>query len=355
MKKTVSHWRYKFLEETLEDASKKDIISVHQKTDILESYTPKDRLDFIQVVVTIGAILMGLGAILLVSSNWEIIPNLLKVFILLSTVIFTMWVSYLVKKTSINLSKALLILALLIFGASLFLIDLAYQFNIEAYTINFVWALAAVLISAIHKDLLVFIFAHILSFIVILVGFDSFILIEGLFLVSVLFILNANFGYQRLITFLSLSLFQVFLLYFLDYIELLNVYIAFIFLAQGGLIYYFKHDLNKDIFEFIGMVTLGAAAFTLSFPGIFENAFNIENGNVFSLPITFIFVLYLFYLINQNKLTPLIILSIFIVRYYFDTFYETLPRSFFFIIGGALVLGMGIFIERRRRKLDEKA
>jgi uncharacterized membrane protein len=190
---------------------------------------------------------------------------------------------------------------------------------------------------------------------VIFVGFDSFILIEGLFLVSVLFILNANFGYQRLITFLSLSLFQVFLLYFLDYIELLNVYIAFIFLAQGGLIYYFKHDLNKDIFEFIGMVTLGAAAFTLSFPGIFENAFNIENGNVFSLPITFIFVLYLFYLINQNKLTPLIILSIFIVRYYFDTFYETLPRSFFFIIGGALVLGMGIFIERRRRKLDEKA
>jgi len=355
MKKTVSKWRYKFLNETLEEASKKDLISPQQKSDILEEYIPKDGLDFIQVVVTIGAILMGLGAILFVSSNWEIIPNLLKVFILLSSVTVTMVISYSVKKQSINLSKALLILAVLIFGASLFLIDIAYQFNIEAYTINFVWALAAVLLSAIHKDLLMFIFAHILSFIVIIVGFDSFIIIEGLFLVSVLFILNAYFGYQRLITFLSLSLFQVFLFYFLDYLELLPLYIALLFFAEGAIIYYFKHDLNKDIFEFIGMVTLGIAAFSLSFPGIFEEAFNIENGNLFSLSTTLIFVLYLFYLINQNKLTPLVILSIFIVRYYFDTFYETLPRSFFFIIGGALVLGMGIFIERRRRKLDEKA
>ena len=353
MKKTLSQRHYQFLKDRLEEVQDQKVIDENQKTMILDQYEMKERLDFVQVVVTIGAILMGLGAILFVSSNWEVIPNLLKVIILWSAIIISLGFSYTTKKTSINVSKALLYLTILIFGASLFLIDLAYQFNIESYTLIFIWTLATLVLSAIHKDVLLFIFAHVLTGFFILIGFESFIFIQAIILVGLLFLGIDYFNFKKLLIFGSLTVLQILFLYTFDYMSVEPLIRALFFLSEGLILYYTKFSSNKDITEFSGLLLIGAASFSLTFPFIYEEAFLIENGSFISLPFTLVLIIYLFTLIEKNKLTPLLIIAVLIVRFYADTFYDTLPRSLFFIIGGAMMLGMGIFIERRRRSLNE--
>jgi uncharacterized membrane protein len=39
---------------------------------------------------------------------------------------------------------------------------------------------------------------------------------------------------------------------------------------------------------------------------------------------------------------------------YFDTFWSLLNRSYFFMLGGLLLIGGGLFLERERRKLTRK-
>ena len=52
---------------------------------------------FIVAISTIGAILLGIGAILFVASNWREIPDLMKVVILLGSTFGAYYLGYLFK------------------------------------------------------------------------------------------------------------------------------------------------------------------------------------------------------------------------------------------------------------------
>ena len=43
--------------------------------------------------------------------------------------------------------------------------------------------------------------------------------------------------------------------------------------------------------------------------------------------------------------------SIFIIAKYCDFFWSLLDRSIFFLVGGAILVGGGIFLERKRREI----
>ena len=349
MKKKISKYLFRFLSEALTDAADKNIISSQQEKDILTFYEERRGLDFIRVLVSIGSILIGLGVLLFIAGNWEVISNPIKVLIIVSFLAASMVSSFLTAEKRPITSQALLYLSVLIFGAGLFLINLAYNFNVEAYTINFVWALGALLLSSVYKDTILFVFAHFLAFLFLTLGFDETIYIQGLILLVIFFAGNYYFNYRKLITFGSLILLNVFVLYILVDLDVMDVYIAGIFFALGLLFYYFKHQINFDIFQFFGIVLMGASGFAWSFREIWQDFDFITNGSWISIPLSLAIVIYMFTLVSKRQITPLIVIAAFILRYYFDTLYDFLPRSLFFIIGGFLVLGMGYYIERFRR------
>lgn len=350
MSHKISKHQMTFLTEVLEDAESKNIIKPTQSKDILGHYEPRKGLDFIRVLVSFGAILIGLGVLLFIAGNWQAISNPWKVVIIITALASSMASSYLTAKDKPMTSQALLYLSVLIFGAGLFLIDLAYNFNLEPFVLSFVWALAALLLSSVYKDVILFIFAHVLAFAFITSGFDENIFAYAIPLLAIFFAGNYYFGFRKIVTFGSLLLAQVFIFYTLDFINLDPIYVSFVFLGQGLILYYFKHQLNVEIFQFIGIATAGIAAFSLTFRELWEDLTFIENGSIYSIPFSIAFTVYLFTLVSKKQLTPLIIISVFILRFYFDTFYEFLPRSLFFILGGAIVLGLGIYIERYRRE-----
>jgi uncharacterized membrane protein len=349
MKKKLSRFVYRFFQEALKDASEKDIISTQQSHDILAFYEERRGLDFIRVLVSIGSILIGLGVLLFIAGNWQVISNPFKVIIIVSFLAASMTGSFLTAKKRPITSQALLYLSVLIFGAGLFLINLAYNFNVEAYTINFVWALGALLLSSVYKDTILFVFAHVLAFLFLTIGFSEAIYIQGFILLVIFFAGNYYFNYQKLITFGSLTLLLVFILYIFNDLDVLGLYTALAFFAIGLGLYYFKHQINFDIFQFFGVVVMGIAGFALSFREIWQELEIITNGTFFAIPLSMGIVVYMFTLVRKRQITPLIVIAAFILRYYFDTLYDFLPRSLFFIIGGFMVLGMGYYIERFRR------
>lgn len=350
MKHTVSKRMLNFFKDALLDAKEKAIINDSQVKDILKHYEERRGLDFIRVLVSFGSILIGLGVILFIAGNWQVITNPFKVLIIVTALALSMGASYLTSKARPLTSQALLYLSILIFGAGLFLIDIAYNFNLEGYTIAFVWALAALLLSSVYKDVLLFIFAHILAFAFIVSGFNANIFALAIPLLVVFFTGNVYFGYQKIVTFGSLVLTQVFVLYAFDFFDVDGVFVAAAFLSEGLALYYFKHQLNLDIFRFVGITTASVAAFSLTFRELWEELGFISNGSFYAIPFAIAFTGYLFTLVSKRQVTPLIFIAVFILRFYFDTFYEFLPRSIFFILGGFMVLGMGVYIERYRRE-----
>lgn len=357
MKKKISKYLYRFLSEALVDASDKNIISSQQEQDILTFYEERRGLDFIRVLVSIGSILIGLGVLLFIAGNWEVISNPIKVLIILTFLAASMVSSFLTSQKRPITSQALLYLSVLIFGAGLFLINLAYNFNVEAYTLNFVWALGALLLSSVYKDTILFVFAHFLAFLFLTLGFSQAIYIQGFILLMIFFAGNYYFNYRKLITFGSLILFNVFILYIFSDLNVIGLYTALSFFAIGLLYYYFRHQINFDIFQFFGIAIMGISGFGLSFREIWQELEWIENGSWFSLPVSLAIVIYMFTLVSKRQITPLLVIAAFILRFYFDTLYDFLPRSLFFIIGGLIVLGMGYYIERFRRQevTDERA
>ncbi|HWQ48431.1 MAG TPA: DUF2157 domain-containing protein [Methanosarcina sp.] len=80
---------------------------------------------------TIGAILIGIGAILFVASNWEKIGDTVKILLLAGSTVGIHYAGYSLKYENQKYSRlgsALLFLSALFFGASLFFCpDLQYQ------------------------------------------------------------------------------------------------------------------------------------------------------------------------------------------------------------------------------------
>jgi uncharacterized membrane protein len=91
---------------------------------------------------TIGAILIGIGAILFVASNWEKIGDTVKILLLAGSTVGIHYTGYSLKYENQKyprLGSALLFLSVLFFGASLFLIAQIYNINANNSTLVLIW------------------------------------------------------------------------------------------------------------------------------------------------------------------------------------------------------------------------
>ncbi len=87
---------------------------------------------FITSIVSLGAVLFGLGAILLVALSWTGIPDFLKIILLLGATFGSYYLGYVLAYQKQNYPKAgaaLIFLGALLFGASVFLIAQIYNMN----------------------------------------------------------------------------------------------------------------------------------------------------------------------------------------------------------------------------------
>lgn len=349
MKRKLNKPLYRFMMKEFESHKNRGIINEQQQNDMMAFYEEGYGISFIRVIVTVGAVLLGLGVILFIASNWDEMSRFLKVMIVLTGIAASFFTSYKLEKNYPKTSEAFLYLSNLLFGAGIFLIQQIFNISDHNFLSFFMWAVGTTFMALLFKKTLLFVFAQFLTMLYILAGFDDFVLFQGIALIISFFYINKFFRFQKFNTFTTTGLALLHLLYVLFYYEVDGIYNSFIYLGIGLAMYYIKHNLNRDVFKLIGLISIGIGGFALSFKYLWEQLPFINNGNVYSITFGIVFIIYLLSLVEKRQIIPLIFTCAMIIRYYFDQLYDFLPKSLFFIIGGAIILGFGFYIERFRK------
>jgi len=92
--KKISKRQYRFLEETLSESVQQSTLSVEQKNTILSRVEIRETLNFIRVLVTIGGILIGLGFLTFIATNWDLFDRWVKLTIILGSLSISLGASY---------------------------------------------------------------------------------------------------------------------------------------------------------------------------------------------------------------------------------------------------------------------
>jgi len=345
LKRQISKANFSLVSTELEHYESNGLITGEQKNDILENYEIKGGLNFIRVVVTIGALLVGLGILSFIASNWNGISHLVKLLIIFGVFSAVNIAGHMLSENYLKTGRSLIYLGTLVYGAGIFLIGQMYNFGGEFPTAFLLWSLG-VLPMAFHlKDKYLMLFANILFGVYLNGSYDLGFPYAGWVGVPIVYLAFNYFEKSRLLLFFANLTTLSFILQITIRYEVKGLYVAMIFFLIGLLMYGIKHKLEPDIFRLQGNILFGVTGVILTMPEIWDVLVSAQSTRLVSIVFALAFVALLFVLIRKGSLISLIFVCITIFRYYTDTF-AFLPKSLFFIVGGLLLLGFGYYFER---------
>lgn len=348
----------------------------------------------IVAISTIGAILIGVGAILFIASNWRTIPSIAKTLLLVGSTFGAYYVGYLFRYQKQNLPKvgaSLIFLGALLFGATVFLIAQIYNINANSHTLMLIWIIGILPLIYVFMSmpiagllsLLFFIWVYLFffltrqSFFGLLEGFASryfpvLYVVAGVMLFGIggLHYLSEklhNVARIYRIAGLKVILFSLFLLtfnFFSQYQDYYGIqtdatgkfvvgFIIFSVLAiLIGVINWFFNKANQ-ISKIEGPVSLGLMALMLVF--YYYPSSTTIYVVIFNLVLAWVILLFLYVGYKQEDMKlvnmGMFWVATFIVVRYFDWFWGLLDRSIFFMVGGLILVLGGIALERKRRQI----
>lgn len=337
-----------------------------------------------RIVVAIsilGATLLGLGVILFFASNWDATPRTLRVVLLFGVTAATYFGGYELEFRRRNYPKvghALAFLGALFYGASIFLTAQMFHVNERALddllllwlagTLPLAYVLRNAFTSALNLVLLT-VWANFqiveadpsptpqaFAMLNVAMGAAFYALgkthanapllqrhapayryLGALLAATAMFVLTFDFDQRDVETASGLA-------------ALLLVVVAAV--ALGLALFAHARGRATDSSSALETVTLGVvAALPLAFllvPALADDL--VMNVALASFLVALLVIGYRSFDVNLVNLT-LLMIAIDIVARYFDFFYDLLPRSFFFMAGGALLLAGALVGERQRRKL----
>ncbi|TCS83848.1 DUF2157 domain-containing protein [Tepidibacillus fermentans] len=359
-KQKISQSDLAFLKQELNKHKSRGIISEKQVDTIIESYQVNGSISFIKVLVTVGSILMGLGILSLIASNWIYMGKVFKFSLIIIAYLVTQWISFRIREHYPKTSRSLTYLGVLIFGAGIFLIGQMFNFGGRFTNAFFMWALGIFPLLIYLKDQWMFTFLHLLllvylngQFVYGSIPFSLFLIIPILYRLQRYFTLKENLFLTNIITlnFIWLLLAEGF--------HVKTELILIIFFVIGLLMYFFPISYYPKIFQTQGNILFGVTGVILTLDWIwkdFDFVQALHLPNYFSIHILFaiFYFLLLLSLVRKNNLFALLFIGITILRFYFDAMYDFLPKSIFFFTGGILLLGFGFYFERKRKELGRE-
>ncbi len=352
----------------------------------------------ITAISTIGSLLLGIGAILFIASNWSQLHRIVKVIILLASTFGSYGAGYFFAYSRANLprvGKSLLFLGALLFGATLILIAQIYNLNANTHILVLLWLIGIIPISYTLRSKPLAVLSTVLFFIWILefisVGnewWSFFELGRGLFPILMLTAtcLFAFGGLHHALSTRKRDLHTIGGIYRISALQVLFInllFLTFEVFSRGdelgfrssesspwhlvwiiglavlsvGFMIFNWFSPSKEGLSFIelpaGLVLVGLSLLFYFYPSesyLYPVVFNLV------MPALAILVLVGGYIHHEMRLVNLGMfwLSVFIFFKYFDWFWELLSRSAFFIVGGALLVAGSIALERKRRQIKKE-
>lgn len=324
----IAHWQ------------KQKIITATQATQMrsdidLDSKT-RNKNRFIMALSTLGAVALGVGVILFVSSNWEHLPKAIKLLMAVLLPIVPLATAHwllMVKKTYLSLGRGAALVGILLIGAALAIIGQLYHLESEYVRFLTVWALLALPFVYWFKRV---------ENVFVLVA-----LIGGVLLALLTELTDRRWLFDDV----AMTLMPV------------------IYLAYGGILYSLGTQFQrlKDwqksavLLRVVGVQLALVALFVMTFQFYAET---VHDGlgwsevavrlflNIFYVGFL-VLVLYKAIAIEAEKIISTVFFwfGVFILVRYFDFFWDMLPTSLFFIVGGIIFIGGAVALEKQRKRL----
>ncbi|MCX9014246.1 MAG: DUF2157 domain-containing protein [Candidatus Methanoperedens sp.] len=137
---------YSRLKHELDEWQKDGVLESSQAEAIMRRYGIEKKgykqADVITALSTLAAILIGVGVILFFASNWEKMPDIIKVILLLITTFSTYYAGFVMrfeKKTYPTAGHALLFLGSVLVGATILLIAQIFNINAGSHWLYLLW------------------------------------------------------------------------------------------------------------------------------------------------------------------------------------------------------------------------
>ncbi len=347
---------------------------------------------FIIAISTIGAILLGVGAILFIASNWQELSNIAKTLILIGSTAMSYYLGYLLKYQKHNLPKvgaSLLFLGALLFGATVILISQIYNLNANSHILVLIWligilplvyalgsapiaGLASILFYlwvglffSMQRDWWFFSFLGRFSIILFIAASVMLFAIGGLH-----YLLPQLKSIARVYRIASLKVLMVSLfLTTFDWFSKVNNYssewfnstkdqilmglVLFSIVAILVTVINWFFNMSNHLSNYEGPLSIGIMGLALIF------FFYPSETNIYVLMFNLLFAgiailfLYLGYGREDISLVNLGMfwLAVFIIAKYFDWFWELLEKSTFFLVGGVILVLGSILLEKKRRQI----
>lgn len=355
-KRSVSKNNFKFLNKELTFYKDANLISEKQYNNILNQYSIKPGLNFVTILLLVGSLLLGLGILSFIASNWAIVGKPYKFSIILVIFFICNLVYYKLYETYPKTSISSIYIGLLTFGSGIFLIGQMFNYGGNFSTAFLLWAIGIFPYTLFLKDKILFIICDIFLIIYII---DHFSLgtfpIAILIAIPLIYYCNIRLFFNHIITFFN----NLVVLYTIAFIleKYINNYTIsiFTFFIIGIIMYYAYSGYHKYIFNLQGNIIYGGAGLTLTFPDNWQDIsfFTDSNSEIISIIFAICFLIFLLLQTRKKNIISLIFIFFMIMRFYFDTLYDFMPKSLFFIIGGLILLGFGYYFEKFRRKGGE--
>ncbi|NQV36422.1 MAG: DUF2157 domain-containing protein [Candidatus Marinimicrobia bacterium] len=113
---------------------------------------------FLGVISVLGSIFLGIGIIWIVASNWDGMPDLVKIIVLLGSTGGLIYLGYKIgfnKRNFPTTGHSLILLGAILFGASIFLIAQIYNVRANTSYLIFIWLLGVLPLVYIFQSPLV--------------------------------------------------------------------------------------------------------------------------------------------------------------------------------------------------------
>lgn len=348
MKKTISKFKLDFLEKELEYQKEMHILTDETKKQILDYYEPPDDINFIKIVITVGATLIGLSGLSFVTAQWEFMTNPLKLSILLILFLSSLILYLYLKKHNPKTSYSFLYINGFLLGGILYLVYNIIAIPYHSSIVLFTWSIGVMLLSIIFKDRLMFIFAQVIAIFFAISGLDQIHLLLPTILIIVFYFTNIYHKYPLKNSILNIGVICACSLQYFVYLTTNTIIIIISYMLIGFYLFYRKFKYHNMWSEYIGFILASSTAILLTSRQAWENLLGITDGNIYAIVWGSVLGIYFIVMIKNKSITSLFFLCILIFRFYFDMFYDLMPRSIFFFIGGVIILVTGLNLERKR-------
>ncbi len=368
------------------------IIEPAQRERILLRYSPLREAEekggparLITAISVMGSVLVGVGILLFVASNWSLIPKGLKLAIIFCAMLASYGAGYHLRYGRGSYPKvgaSLILLGALIFGAGMFLIAQMYHISVHYPNGPLLWGLVILPLAYLLRlqplmalavvDLLIWLgletHLYLWPF-----GPLSYLTLTTVYLTAGIALWGIGLMHRGLLPFkamagpyVAIGCLVTFSAGFVMTFDALRI------APRVGSLYSFclgatalfalsvvvrillRHRQRWAWAESLGLfVVIAVVLMTYRrgyLPTLNENSKLVFNL-LFGLEIVGLIVLGYVRRYPVYVNVGLLFFGLFVLARYFDLFWELLPRSFFFIVGGLLLLLGGIFLERNRRRI----